>query len=469
MNEISKKIAKKILLFGQGTYLNRGCEAIVKSTASNIKRANSSNKITVATFDLEYDQNRHKKLIDKYLNHSTKNDLSDNEKYKEAELTTSGASSLMMEEFYEKEVISEIDKADICLSVGGDNYCYDLPSWLFVIDKKAREKNKKLVLWGASIGEENLNNEVIKDLRKFDVILARESITHGNLSRFIENKRLILCPDPAFSLDIEVTNLPVVFEEADVVGINISPIVTNIGDEGLVLKGVVNLINYILRDLKLSVVLLPHVTKKDNNDLDILKKIKEKFKEDNRVLLIDDESLNCSNLKYIISKCRFLVAARTHASIAGYSTEIPTLVLGYSVKSKGIAKDIFGSYENYVLSVQDLNNEKAIVNKFKFIINKEKEIKNVLEQKMPKFIRNSRNLFETVINRIEELEMDFITKKEGCSGCSACSNICPKKAIEMQEDSEGFEYPFVNKSECINCGLCKKVCPNNKNYNYRYN
>lgn len=52
-----------------------------------------------------------------------------------------------------------------------------------------------------------------------------------------------------------------------------------------------------------------------------------------------------------------------------------------------------------------------------------------------------------------------ITEKYNCTGCHACSNICPKQCITMESDSEGFLYPKVNIQNCINCGLCEKVCP----------
>lgn len=52
-----------------------------------------------------------------------------------------------------------------------------------------------------------------------------------------------------------------------------------------------------------------------------------------------------------------------------------------------------------------------------------------------------------------------IKNKEMCTGCGACYNICPKHAISMQEDEEGFRYPFVDHSVCIDCGLCEKKCP----------
>ena len=48
-----------------------------------------------------------------------------------------------------------------------------------------------------------------------------------------------------------------------------------------------------------------------------------------------------------------------------------------------------------------------------------------------------------------------------CTGCGACMNICPKKAITMEVNSEGFRYPKIDKTKCINCGLCLKQCPAN--------
>lgn len=45
-----------------------------------------------------------------------------------------------------------------------------------------------------------------------------------------------------------------------------------------------------------------------------------------------------------------------------------------------------------------------------------------------------------------------------CCGCSACALACPKNAIEMKINSEGFYRPIINKEKCINCGVCNKVC-----------
>lgn len=48
-----------------------------------------------------------------------------------------------------------------------------------------------------------------------------------------------------------------------------------------------------------------------------------------------------------------------------------------------------------------------------------------------------------------------------CFECRACEQICPKHAISMCEDYEGFCYPVIDPNNCIDCGLCNKVCPGN--------
>ena len=48
--------------------------------------------------------------------------------------------------------------------------------------------------------------------------------------------------------------------------------------------------------------------------------------------------------------------------------------------------------------------------------------------------------------------------KERCTGCFACFNACPKDAINMSLDDEGFFYPNIDNKSCIECGHCVDVC-----------
>ena len=52
-----------------------------------------------------------------------------------------------------------------------------------------------------------------------------------------------------------------------------------------------------------------------------------------------------------------------------------------------------------------------------------------------------------------------LAKRDDCTGCGACLEICPKKAISYRDDHEGFPTPAINQDLCVECGLCRKVCP----------
>lgn len=53
----------------------------------------------------------------------------------------------------------------------------------------------------------------------------------------------------------------------------------------------------------------------------------------------------------------------------------------------------------------------------------------------------------------------FGDDKTKCYGCEGCVEVCPRAAITMEEDKEGFRYPVVNEEKCVDCGLCTKSYP----------
>jgi polysaccharide pyruvyl transferase WcaK-like protein len=193
-----------------------------------------------------------------------------------------------------------------------------------------------------------------------------------------------LLPDPAFQLERVDLELPDGFIEGNTVGINLSPMVMNCENgDNITLKNYEKLIEHIIATSDMQIALIPHVVWAENDDRVPLKMLYEKYKNTGRVVMIEDH--NCMELKGYIARCRFMIAARTHASIAAYSTCVPTLVVGYSVKAKGIAKDIFGTYENYVLPVQSLSQEEDLTNAFDWIYQREDQIRTHLQSMMPEY------------------------------------------------------------------------------------
>lgn len=81
-----------------------------------------------------------------------------------------------------------------------------------------------------------------------------------------------------------------------------------------------------------------------------------------------------------------------------------------------------------------------------------------LKRKTPK--QNDRDNISGLIRKDGFTQEKYhVEKIQNCTGCHACSSVCPKEAIIMRSNNEGFLYPAIDKEKCVNCGLCEKVCP----------
>ena len=65
------------------------------------------------------------------------------------------------------------------------------------------------------------------------------------------------------------------------------------------------------------------------------------------------------------------------------------MVAGYSIKARGIAKDIFGTEENYVISVQNFTDKNNLKTAFQWLEKNAKQIEDFLETRMPQYCQKS--------------------------------------------------------------------------------
>lgn len=280
------------------------------------------------------------------------------------------------------DLLDEIKRGDICLSIGGDNYCYKGTNILAALNNNFIRKGAKTVLWGCSVEPGMIDKEVAEDLAKYSLITARESISYEALKKI--NRNTTFYPDPAFQLDKIELPLPKGFACENTVGINLSPLIIDCEkNKGITMENYTKLLEYIIDKTDMQIALIPHVVWNNNDDRIPLMELYKRFMHTKRVVLIND--CNCMELKGFISKCRMFIGARTHATIAAYSSCIPTLVVGYSVKARGIAQDIFGTYKNYVISVQSLEKADSLTSAFKWLVENEIEIKEHLNRVMPNY------------------------------------------------------------------------------------
>ncbi len=257
------------------------------------------------------------------------------------------------------------DEEATFIAMGGDNYCYNKGRSFYDIDNYIKGKK---ILWGCSIEPNDLDEELVNHLRLFSIITARETITYEALrNKGFENVYLV--PDTAFVL-------PTIEREmvGEYIGINISPLIMNYSDNvSLIYANYSKLIEFILTNTNKKLMLIAHVVTDGNDDRIAFSKLLKLVEiPKDRLLIVED--CNCMQLKGYVSKCAFFIGARTHATIAAYSSNVPTLVVGYSVKSKGIARDIYGNYNDYVVSVKELKSENDLLDKFLALTNRKDEL-----------------------------------------------------------------------------------------------
>ena len=289
-----------------------------------------------------------------------------------------------------KDLIREVAHADVVLIIGADNYDvnYHMGKSMDVINSLVfSAAHGKVFLIDCSFDVKDLSPNVVKDINRFQMITVRETKSYENVKTKFDQSKIRVYPDPAFVMNPDECDLPDGFEEGNTIGINLSGLVTSLSNQELIFENYVKLIEFILTDEKSKVLLLPHVM--NGADFKTLKAVYNRCIENklnaNRIILWENDSYNSEQIKYVISKLRFLITARTHASIAAYSTCVPTLVLGYSIKSIGIAYDLFASTNGYVVNYNELKTDKDLTNAFVWLKENETDIKHRLKAVMPKY------------------------------------------------------------------------------------
>ena len=372
----------KAVLCGHTGSINRGCEAIIRATIDVFESYGI--KSVLATFAKTQDVEAGLGELSEIVEYREIKQMS----YQHLVLGFLGRVMRIkssVHQYIQGDVWKKLH-GNIAINVGGDIYCYDKPKVSYYLNKYTHNNDIINVLWGCSIGNEFIDQEMIDDLNRYTLIMPRETITYDNLvSAGISKNKIRLMADPAFTLKIQEVALPEIFEEGKTIGLNLSPIVMSSGADGnIAMDNYLTLVEYILAQTDLKIALIPHVYTENSEDVLPLKHIYDRFKKSGR-LIIFAENYNCMQLKFIVSKCRMVIAARTHASIAAYSSCVPTLVVGYSVKAKGIAKDIFGSFENYVLPVQTMRNVSELTFGLKWLMQNEDRIRGHLQASMPDY------------------------------------------------------------------------------------
>lgn len=393
----AKKLVR-VYFTGHRTFENRGCEAIVRSTVGLLRKQFKEVEVLVPSDDIDRDkalwpdaESQGVVFVPavtpwyaRYWVHAQR-------------LPISSFKRMFWPFPMSRSVRDALGSVDAVLSIGGDNYSLDyyLPSFLMGLDSAAMDASKPVILWGASVGpfeaEPAFVPVVQRHLQRMRLITARETATMRYLQQDLGLSNVALMADPAFTLVPESVDLQP-FWPADsaegVLGFNVSSLLERYrpkGEpEGRLLDEVAVFVKDVVENSGMSVLLIPHVLMAGKgNDADFMQGIIDRTGGLNGRVQMMGRNLNAAQTKFVVSRCRFLIAGRTHATIAGLSSSVPTISIAYSVKAKGINYDLFG-HTDYVLETPKVNTE-TLHSAVARLLKDEDAIKAHLAKQLPDF------------------------------------------------------------------------------------
>lgn len=340
------------VLHGNGTVLNRGCQAIAVGTTAILQREFPLCRLIHASYLHGLSRSQEPRTIEGFPVVPwalTRRYSPGWFAYQFRKLVGRG----------QEPVLSLLADASVVLECGGDLFTldYGLPTRQFNIAQAVLDAGRPFVLWGATIGpfskEPEFERFAGEQLKRFTLICARESVTVEYLDSLGVRENVCRVADPAFALegrelDLDEEGLAVLRQPC--VGLNFSSLIARYqGDIESWTDQVARIVRAVARAVDMPIVLVPHVFTPDCNDLLFLRRVLERTDDASGRITLIDKAYTARELKFIISRLAAFAGARTHATIGSLSSLVPTLSVSYSAKAVGINRDIFGNLD-WVLS-----------------------------------------------------------------------------------------------------------------------
>ncbi len=395
--------APTIGLYGIGGVYNYGCEAIVRGTEIILRKTWPDVRIIYSSLRPEDDKQRLKgsnveiiprKVYPRWTIQWFGNALR----------TVTGIPCPLY-----KEDLSWVNECDVILSIGGDIYTLPpifrdrllFPYYhpLIHFGNIVKERGKKLVIWGASIGPfegfPKAKKAFIDHLRKVDLITSREPLTTSYLKNIGITDNVVECADPAFIVaspwDSDISTST---NHKIKIGLNLSPLSTlySFGDKEKteVISKQADIIVSLIKNLDAEIFLIPHVVCNFNindDDLRYLKAIRNAIPTNllGQVHLVDNDP-GFLGTKKILAECDIVIAARMHCAINAVATGVPTIFVAYSQKAVGMAEYVYGN-NKWIIPLGEITKE-ALVPSIKLMHSQKDIMQTIIMRRKVEFTRD---------------------------------------------------------------------------------
>jgi colanic acid/amylovoran biosynthesis protein len=140
----------------------------------------------------------------------------------------------------------------------------------------------------------------------------------------------------------------------------------------------------------IQVLLVPHVqeTSPGNDDVilctELLRGLPAPAKEQTRLAAGD---FTAAEYKAMIGRCELVIAERMHAALAGLSSCVATLAIGYSIKARGILLDLLDPQmveeEGLLVPVEAFAEESMAIQRIERVLRSRDRITARLRERLP--------------------------------------------------------------------------------------
>ncbi|WP_085317132.1 polysaccharide pyruvyl transferase family protein [Derxia lacustris] len=396
----------KLYLAGQNNFGNRGCEALVRSTTWMLReRMGTDASVICPSFRPDLDGAQWPDAKAAGVQFTQAPVLPDGLVWwwragKLLPFLRSSKPPLFDTDANSRARIAE---SDAVIMTGGDVISLDyglvsLYEWSGFIENAAR-MGKKTVLWAASVGPFKIpavEKIMVDHLNAYDAITVRETETLAYLRGIGVNKAKLVA-DPAFNLQPQAVEFEQHLPPGDqpIVGLNVSPLIRKFRATPEAVESldadVTAFIKHLVNEGKYRVLLVPHVDPLDgvaeNSDSHYMLTLMSRLGAASEKVGILPPTYNAAQLKHVISKLKFFIGARTHATIAAMSMGVPVISIAYSVKAKGLNKDLFGD-TRYVLETPKVSKD-SLCDALALLEQDESIIKSCLADRIPVWRKNA--------------------------------------------------------------------------------
>jgi len=390
------------LLAGNGPYANRGCEAIVRGTTKILRKHFKNPRFVCLShfvYEEQYQEQRLRETDRAIIHLASPNPLSKRGVIRNFWKPETWFRVIQYcfdrDAFNYADMLPYLAEASAVLSVGGDNYSldYGVPTRFTALDNVVLAHKMPLAIWGASVGPfsamPDYEQQMSDHLKRVTGIFARESATIEYLESIGVCANVYPTADPAFLMDPVKPGGEMPIEEG-AIGLNLSPMMANYvtgGDLERWTDMAAAIIAEVARTTERQIYLIPHVTNPDSNDHTFMQGALSLIPGKNDNIILVSPRFTATETKWIISQMALFAGARTHATIAALSSDVPTLSFAYSIKAQGINRDIFG-HARYCLDPVDLD-AKGVTDRVISMLDQETSIRMDLCERIPVIQRSA--------------------------------------------------------------------------------